>query len=312
MSQCYRCASFDVNEYSSISIGGSVRVYACYACQSLTKGQGINWEKEVSDLHKCAVTLQELHNASPQHKAFVEHHGSVEAYAREHPEYLRKSAERIRQKAAAAFSDPIFVTFLKTYFPRLFQIARFDLDALEEVERQDKAKEVRLQKLIMQFGTLDHYENDAWITRHAVRHGLELLKRRQEIHKAHGQFHDDADFIAWLKDRAPKIYRRATWEFRALACAESRHESPKEYRARHDQISWDDLDAELSAEEQAIRQSIVTKIWADKLTQRLIDEGYPQELVTQMVAAHLKMSSQGDSHANDNTSLSPSKGPEVY
>ncbi len=305
--QCYRCASFDVSDYSLMWIGGSVRVYACYACQALTKGQGLNWETEADRLYKCAVTLQELHTTSPQHKAFVKHRGSVQDYARKHPEYLRKVAARVREKAVATFSDPIFQTFLKTYFPHLFRIARFDLDALEEVERQDKAKEERLQKLICQFTMFDHYEKEDWVKRHAVRHRADLLKRRQAIHEAHQQFHSDTDFIAWLNERAPHIYRRSTWEFRALAHAESHHETPEQYRARHDELSWVDLDAELSEQEQSIRQNIVTKLWADKLTQRLIEEGYPSDVVTQIVAAHVKL----NPHAGSNGTTDAS-GPEVY
>jgi hypothetical protein len=86
----------------------------------------------------------------------------------------------------------------------------------------------RITELALAYRDFEHYEQDEWIVEYASNpeHQRILLAERIEILTADKEFHQDSAFITALKACAPGIYRRATWQVKALAIADKLSAKP--------------------------------------------------------------------------------------
>jgi hypothetical protein len=66
----------------------------------------------------------------------------------------------------------------------------------------------------------DAYQDDIWVEAYGKKYHDDLLNRKKAIIAAYLDFHSDQAFIEYLKEHGPDIYKRGTWEHRALAAAE--------------------------------------------------------------------------------------------
>jgi hypothetical protein len=94
---------------------------------------------------------------------------------------------------------------------------------------EDDAEKVRAEQQLVyacRAYTLSHtfensaYADDAWVESYGKKYCDDLLKRKKDIIAAHLEFHADQHYVEYLMDKAPGVYKRATWEHRALAAAE--------------------------------------------------------------------------------------------
>jgi hypothetical protein len=96
--------------------------------------------------------------------------------------------------------------------------------AREKEEREDQELEEfhqsRLRELIDLYEGADLYDDEQWFENKARKHCKEIVNQKQRIIKEFKDFHGDTAFIDDLKQQAPHIYRRATWEIRLLRKAE--------------------------------------------------------------------------------------------
>ncbi len=179
----------------------------------------------------------------------------------------------------------------------------------KEQARREAAMQPRLNELTVTYEHCPHYADQDWLRRHAIRNRQDLLESRDRIMAGNTQFHSDPDFIAFLKRKSPDTYERALWESRALAIVEQHYESHEDYRQRHDDLSRQALEDELTIEEEAIKQAVIKKQRLNQLRDRLIAEGYSETIVNEAISTHLKTNNHGGSHVSPDASSAP---PEVY
>lgn len=130
--------------------------------------------------------------------------------------------------------------------------------------------------MILRYEDFPHYEDESWVENYANRNRRDLLIRRTRILNEFRQFSSDEEFITYLQEHAPHIYRRSLLELKALAVAESHKETPEEYRDRHERVAWADLENEIAAEVESIRQIVFREIKMDRL-KKALEQEFPEE-----------------------------------
>lgn len=97
--------------------------------------------------------------------------------------------------------------------------------ATAEAEKRAAARatesQARFQELEHRYGGEDFrfLEDPTHIADHAKKYLTKLLSQRDKILSDYSHFMRDTEFIAYLKNTAPHLLARATWEWRALAHA---------------------------------------------------------------------------------------------
>src|SRR5215217_3037836 len=80
--------------------------------------------------------------------------------------------------------------------------------------------QARVRELELQYAACPHYLQSDFLENHAHKHTADLLARKQEILQSWASFHEDDEFVDFLKQHYPHLYLMAKWEVVSLALAE--------------------------------------------------------------------------------------------
>lgn len=92
-----------------------------------------------------------------------------------------------------------------------------------------RAEEVarRIIQIVLRYEHCAHYEDDSFISDHAIANREDLVRRRDAIIAEHDALIRDTDFVRGLRHQSPETYERACWEMKALAIAERLSVGPR-------------------------------------------------------------------------------------